>query len=368
MPDDGEPVAHIEDYQPKRRFRPVRFKDIRLDPGRPYLVKGLIPREGLTVVWGPPKCGKSFWTFDLVAHVALGWGYRGRRIHPGTVVYVACEGERGLGARTEAFRVRHLAEDDASDPPFFLLTTRLDLVADIEELIGDIRAEIGTDRCAAVCIDTLNRSISGSESRDEDMGAYVKAADRIREAFHAAVIIIHHCGLNGERPRGHTSLTGAVDAQIAVKRENGNIVATVECMKDGAEGEAIVSRLAVIEVGTDEDGEAITSCVIEPADGGPKGAKAAKRLPDAAKIGLDTLRKAVTEAGSEPPASTINHIPPTARVIDVETWRRFHYAGTASDEQTPDARRKTFQRVRTQLQAAGVIGLHTDLIWVCADV
>src|SRR5437773_12522544 len=117
MPDDGEPIARIEDYAPKRRFRPARFKDIRLDPGRPYLVKGLVPREGLTVVWGPPKCGKSFWTFDLAAHVALGWEYRGRRIHPGIVVYVACEGERGLGARTEAFRVRHLAEDDASDPP-----------------------------------------------------------------------------------------------------------------------------------------------------------------------------------------------------------------------------------------------------------
>jgi len=26
--------------------------------------------------------------------------------------------------------------------------------------------------------------------------------------------VIHHCGINGDRPRGHTSLTGAADAQI----------------------------------------------------------------------------------------------------------------------------------------------------------
>ena len=30
MPDDGERIAHFETYQPKRKFRPVRFKDIRL--------------------------------------------------------------------------------------------------------------------------------------------------------------------------------------------------------------------------------------------------------------------------------------------------------------------------------------------------
>ena len=26
-----------------------------------YLVKDLLPRSGLAVVWGPPKSGKSFW-------------------------------------------------------------------------------------------------------------------------------------------------------------------------------------------------------------------------------------------------------------------------------------------------------------------
>ena len=40
---------------------------------------------------------------------------------------------------------------------------------------------------------------------DEDMAAYIQAADRLREKFACTVIIIHHCGINGDRPRGHTS-------------------------------------------------------------------------------------------------------------------------------------------------------------------
>jgi hypothetical protein len=346
-----------------RKFTPVRFRDIKLSTTSPCIIRGLFPNEGLCVVWGPPKCGKSFWVYDALLHVSLGWEYRGRKVRQGPVVYVACEGERGLGARSEAIRLAKFSDD--ADPPFWLLTTRLDLAADADELIHDIKAAIGPHQSVTIAIDTLNRSIAGSESRDEDMGAYVKAADKLREAFGGLVVLIHHCGINGERPRGHTSLTGACDAQIAVKRDAADrIIATVEFMKDGAEGDVIASRLAVVDVGLDEDGDPITSCVVEPAEADAAAIKQNKRLPDAARIALDTLRKAVDEAGQDAPAS--NHIPQTVRVVDIETWRRYHYVGTASDGQTPEARRKAFQRVRQQLQASGTIGLHADLCWVAS--
>jgi RecA-family ATPase len=59
------------------------FNSISLSTDRRYLVKGLIPYPGLTVIWGPPKSGKSFWTLDLAMHVALGRKYRGKRVHRG---------------------------------------------------------------------------------------------------------------------------------------------------------------------------------------------------------------------------------------------------------------------------------------------
>jgi hypothetical protein len=88
----------------KHRFHLVPFEEIRLGTEPQYLVKGIIPRVGLTVIWGPPKCGKSFWIFDLSMHVALGWPYRGRRVQQGPVVYCAFEGQNGISARVEAFR------------------------------------------------------------------------------------------------------------------------------------------------------------------------------------------------------------------------------------------------------------------------
>lgn len=249
------------------RIRLVPFKEIKLGTERRYLVKGIIPRTGLVIVWGPPKCGKSFWTFDLVMHLALGWEYRGRRVQQGPVVYCAFEGQKGFEARVEAFRQQHLDSKDVEDVPFHLEPVTLDLVRDRAALVTAIRASLGEQKPVTLVLDTLNRSLGGSELSDEDMTAYIQAADVIREAFECAVIIVHHCGIEGTRPRGHTSLTGAADAQIAVRRDGANrVIVTVEWMKDGAEGDAIASKLEQVEVGTDEDGEAITSCYVVPVE------------------------------------------------------------------------------------------------------
>src|SRR5207244_2584184 len=120
----------------------------------------------------------------------------------------------------------------------------LDLVADHQELIAAIKSQLDTESPTAVVLDTLNRSLRGSESSDEDMTAYIRAADAIREAFNCAVIVIHHCGTDGTRPRGHTSLSGAVDVQLKVSRDSSdNVIVEVELAKDGPQGERITSQL-----------------------------------------------------------------------------------------------------------------------------
>jgi hypothetical protein len=250
------------------RIKLVPFNSIKLGTDRRYLVKGLIPYPGLTVIWGPPKCGKSFWTFDLAMHVALGREYRGRRIQQGPVVYCCFEGQIGFQARAEAFRQKHIAED-SEDIFFYLMPVTLDLVKEYDDLIAAIR-ECGIDP-AAVVLDTLNRSLNGSENSDEDMSAYIKATDAIRDYFNCSVLVVHHCGINDSRPRGHTSLTGAADARLSVTRDVAkNIIVEVEFMKDGESADVVVSALEPVDVGIDEDGDVVSSCVVVEAEAAPR--------------------------------------------------------------------------------------------------
>jgi hypothetical protein len=272
--DEGEDAARArhdnawKDFAPRSRtrFRLKRFDEIKPSTEPDYRVKGLLPRVGLAVVWGPPKCGKSFWAFDVSMHIALDWEYRGRRVQPGPVVYCALEGGHGFAKRVEAWRQRHLGEH-AGPVPFYLLDVPLDLVADHAALILAIKEQLGEDRPACVVVDTLNRALAGSENKPEDMAKFIRAADAIRLAFGCLVVIVHHCGIEGGRPRGHTSLPGADDVQIRVEKDDsGTVTATVEHMKDGEDGAVVISRLERVELGLDHAGDEISSCVIVACD------------------------------------------------------------------------------------------------------
>lgn len=211
-------------------------------------------------------------------------------------------------------------------------------------------------------LDTLNRSLRGSESSDEDMTAYVRAADAIREAFACAVLVVHHCGIDGTRPRGHTSLTGAVDAQLAVKRDGaGNIEVKVEWLKDGPEGDTIYSRLESVQVGADEDGEMITSCVVVPVDAGSVQTISNRKLSDRQKLALDALANCVLEYGEMPPPSF--ELKSLIRVVKVADWRDKMFSNGVLDQQSKNPR-EDFRRVKASLQARHLIAEREGKVWI----
>ena len=341
----------------------VRSKDVRLDTSPNYLVHGIIPREGLILVWGPPKCGKSFWVFDLTMRIALGWEYRARRVEQSTVIYVACEGERGLAARNEAFWQSHLNRE-TDDPAFYLLTTRLNLPSQINQLVIDIASQIPANPVGGIVLDTLNRSIGGSESNDEDMSAYVAAADVLRERFACAVIIVHHCGVDATRPRGHTSLTGAVDAQIAIKRDAANkIITLIEWMKDGPEGDTFSSQLQRVDLGRDDNGLTISSCIVAPAEAEPTSFVKKTKLSDGAKIALKQLNSAIAQHGE--PIPSASGVPNGKLGVQIDLWRRFAYQGGISDGDSEAAKRNAFTRGKERLLADEIVGIWGEWAWIC---
>jgi hypothetical protein len=179
------------------------------------------------------------------------------------------------------------------------------------------------------------------------------------------VIIIHHCGVDGTRPRGHTGLTGAADAQLAVKRDvDKTILVTLELMKDGPEGEMMRARLEVVDVGTDQYGKSITSCVVEHLDA-PMGSDLRdkpSKLPPAQQRALTLLQDAIAAAGEVPPSS--NHIPSGKACVNEQVWRRYCYQGGISGGDTPSAQRKAFTRSADALLAKGRIAVWDRWVWI----
>ena len=105
----------------------------------------------------------------------------------------------------------------------------------------------------AVVLDTLNRSLTGSENSDEDMGTYIKATDAIREAFDCSVLVVHHCGNDSRHEGPHQPHRSCRRPPGRHPRRRKNILVDVEFMKDGEAGETIVSVLESLEVGFDDE-------------------------------------------------------------------------------------------------------------------
>lgn len=341
------------------RYPLVRMRAIRPKLGGRYLVKGMLPSGALTVVWGAPKCGKSFWTLDVVAHIACGLPYRGLKVRQGPVVYIAAEGAEGFEARARAWSTRYLR--DADDPPLHVLSRRIDLVHEHQSFIAEIEQQLGGSVPVVVVVDTLNRTYSGSESSDQDMTAYVGAADAIKTRFNCTVIIVHHCGLEANRPRGHTALAGAADAQISIRRQRHLITAAVDFAKDMPDGYSNTSKLEKIEIGNDEDGEMITTCIVVPTDEKPELAK--PQLPAGMKLAIRALEKALITAGATRAMPGM----PDGGVLSVPTslWRATFYQMCLLEapDGNQEARQKAFRRASTELQSRELVGCASDHVW-----
>jgi hypothetical protein len=78
----GNTAAHSEAIgRALVAFPLMSFADITLDrTKRNYLIKNILPRRGLAVIWGAPKCYKSF--------SPLTWRCTSRSI--GTIAAIAC--------------------------------------------------------------------------------------------------------------------------------------------------------------------------------------------------------------------------------------------------------------------------------------
>jgi len=306
---------------------------------------------------GASKMWQILLAFDLGMHIALGWDYRGHKVQQSPVVYIALEGRHGFPARIEAFRRHH----GVQSAPFFLLPASLDLVAKSGQLIASIKAQLGTTLPGAIFLDTLNRSLVGSESKDEDKARFLAAAERVAQELNCAVVIVHHCGIDASRPRGHTSLSAAVESQLKVERAaTAEVIVTVELAKDFAEGSELVSRLERVELGTDEDGDPITSLVVLPTEGSPTRRAITRKLSDRQRLALAALDECAASSGKPAPANL--ELPGRTVAVEIIAWREELYRKGVLDRDAKSPREE-FKRVRQQLQAHSLIGVNGELVW-----
>jgi len=224
-----------------------------------WLVKKVLPKSGLTIIYGEPGSGKSFFALDLVAHVARGLPWRGLRTKQCSVAYVAAEGVAGFGNRLKAYGEGHGV--DLSVLPVYVRGGQLAIK---EQAVAIVDAVLGLPHVGVIVIDTLAAVTPGAnENVSEDMGVAIERANFIIQSTGAAVILIHHSTKDGGTLRGWSGLLGAADSTIKIERRDDKRTAHIEKMKEGEDSGKYGFKLRIVDLGQDDDGDPVTSCVVD---------------------------------------------------------------------------------------------------------
>ena len=212
----------------------------------PFLVEELLP-EGLHILAGAPKIGKSWLALWLCLCVSQGQPLWNFAVTQGEVLYLSLEDSY----RRIQSRLFDLTEDAPPTLHFAILadTLKHGLEQQIEQFLTEHPAT------KLVVIDTLQRVRStGSDSNlyandYQDVGLLKQLADR----HHIAILLIHHLRkLHDDDPMnmisGSTGLSGAADSTFVLQKNSRLAnVASLHCT-----GRDIPDRTLKLEFGVED--------------------------------------------------------------------------------------------------------------------
>jgi hypothetical protein len=105
----------------------------------------------------------------------------------------------------------------------------------------------------------------------KDVGAALAQCKRINVKTGAMVLLVHHSGKDaGKGARGWSGLRAAADVELEITRKENDRAIKVTKLKDGQDGASMGFKLHTVTLGEDEDGDDITSCIVEFCEVSPK--------------------------------------------------------------------------------------------------
>lgn len=306
----------------------------------------------------------------------------------GGVLYLAPEGASQVPIRLQALRKKYLLH--CGPVPF----AWLDYCPPFEPKQGEVgllefvsaAAKAMTEKynvpLVLIIIDTLAAAAHFKDENDAAEGQKVMdILNGVSRSTGALVLAVDHFGKAAETgTRGTSAKEAAADAVIAClgdRSQAGAVSKTriaIRKARGAAQGAETPFVLTTVNLGTDEDGEAITTCTVTwspvtvpaevPQVGGDRWSRTAERI----RLPLVT---AIKLHGTE--LRPFPGQPMVVRAVELEKVRaEFERHEPASDDKERDARRKAFKRGWEAARASGLIQIReidgTSFIWLTTTV
>lgn len=371
----------------KSAFGAVKWGELDSSgPQHEWLIKGVITRGEVCMLAGPSGSGKSFAAIDAAMAVARGVPWFGRKTLHGGVIYQAGESARGVRRkRLPAYR-KHHGVGPEDDVPFVLLQRPIDLYAsddDATALMAEIehwRGEL-SHGLELLVVDTFSAAIPGAdENQAKDITPVLQRCQRIATKCAISVLLVHHMNAGGEKVRGSTAIQANLDSVLLCTKtdrvhSNGRKIREITMKKAKDENDEMSPFrfvLPSVAIGTDEDGDPVTSCVVINTaayeEGQPEEKAKGFKINETEREFMQAFEIAIERAGIMPPAgvevpSNVMLVVPTDEVR--RAFKERFAATEEGDDEAIDARlRQRWSRATKGLLKFNLIGTTKTHIWM----
>jgi hypothetical protein len=241
---------------------------------RPAIVQRLgLDESTVVAIGGVPNAGKTALAVDLGLHI----GARCERwfdlkISGGPVLYCAAEAPGSVRIRATAALRRKFPDRR----PSFYITAAAPGLGGEQSSDFDAFRLIATVQCVAslegepvkvVFVDTLASCLGDGDENGDGVLRLVNAAKFIASKTGASVVLVHHPTKgDGKALRGHSSLTAACDAILAIESDELTGVRTMTLVKARDSATGLQLRYELEAVALDEPdsfGDAVTTIIIK---------------------------------------------------------------------------------------------------------
>jgi hypothetical protein len=380
---------------PEQKQERLRWHGEHLSsPDRGWLVSGLLPEGGVGLISGQWGTYKTFVALDLAAAIMTGLAFIDYPIvRKGGILFIAAEGANEIPARLEAV-LKNKYPDQTNRLPFAwtdecprLLGPKA--VETLADLAREAAERMQKDFCvplALIVIDTMVDAAGYTRSGDENDAALgqliMRRCAELSRRCGALVLGVDHFGKATETgTRGSSAKEGRADVVLALlgdKAISGEVTNTrlaVRKNRAGPGGRELPFTVRSVDMGSNENGEPITSLVIEWMLQAPPRPAPAKGDDWGRGKAVKLLRKIIMslmiDAGAEirPFADG-----PTVRALKVDLvqaeFSKRYFGGGETAGAKRRARWAAFQRAMNEAADRGVVVIREidgeDFVWLAA--
>jgi hypothetical protein len=350
-----------------------------------WLIKNMLPPEGVAFIGGQSGAGKTFIGVDFARALATATAFFGRvcKERVGTLI-LAAEGAPTLASRIAVAKLAVSVDEKLpiawlGEVPDLLKPDNVAAVAEQVRCLGAFFRNRHGVRLGAIIIDTVAAAFGLNDMNNgAEAAKVIDACRKLGAATGALVIPIHHYGKDASSGLlGSHILRAGADVILSVLADRD---ATTGDVKDrslalaksrtGVEGPIAPFELEFVSLGRDEDGEEFGACFVKPDLNNPQKVAARIKRRELPR-GQRALKAAIDEAlGAYSEQVRVMGDGPLVTAVRLgrvrEAFSRFYVIDEDHPRKKADALRQAFKRALELLGSSYGSGSWAGENWIWA--